>query len=121
MKKGYNSEIRRPDDWCSYLEWQESHVIIQGKVVVCKFNNEYTIPFFKCTDTTDALMEAFKLGVYLVENEPAAYPSIVVKQFLVLIRKPQGLTYELPKMFEELWKVFDIRIRTMPEREPPDE
>lgn len=84
------------------------------------FRSEYRIPFHKCSSPTDALKEAFKLGAYLTENEPAAYPSVVVRHFLALIQKPVGLPRDLPQMFDELWKAFEIRQGSFPEREPPD-
>lgn len=119
--KGYPGEIRRPDDWCDYLRWQRDQVFIQDKNAVCKFKNEYVIPLSKCKSPTSALIEAFTLAAHLAENEPTAYPSVVTKQFLDLVRAPNKLPHDLSRMFEELWQVFDIRLRTTPEKEPVEE
>lgn len=114
---GYPYEIRRPDDWCDYLEWQENHISIQGSSVVCKFDSEYTIPLSKCKTPTRALIEAFTLASHLAENEPVAYPSVVAKHFLDLIRKPQKLPHDLSQMFEDLSQAFDVRPKAKPENE----
>ena len=116
--RGYPYEIKRPDDWCDYLRWQKDHVFIEEKSAICEFNNTYTIPLSKCRSLTGALTEAFNLAANLVENEPDAYPSVVAKHFLDLIRKQQKLPYFTSSMFEELWKAFDIKPRTEPEKEP---
>lgn len=115
---GYPYEIRRPDDWCEYLQWQEDHLSLQGGEVICKFSGEYRIPLSKCTTPTCALSEAFTLASHLADHEKDAYPSIVAKHFLELIRKPHGLPHDLAQMFGELWKAFEIRPRTTPEQEP---
>ena len=114
---GYPHEIRRPDDWCDYLEWQEHHLSLQGSSVVCKFNREYIIPLSKCKTPTSALVEAFTLAAHLAENEPDAYPSFVAKRFLDLIRKPQKLPHDLSQMFEDLSQAFDIRPKTRPQND----
>lgn len=119
--KGYLGEIRRPDDWCDYLQWQRDHVFIQGPSAICQFSNEYVIPLAKCKSPTGALVEAFTLAAHLVESEPNAYPSVVVKQFLDLIRAPNKLPHDLSRMFEELWQTFEIRLRATPEREPSEQ
>ncbi len=118
MMRGYPREITRPDDWCDYLQWQRDHVSLENKNVICQFNNSYVIPLSKCNSLTGALAEAFNLAANLVEHEPDAYPSVVVKHFLDLIRKQQKLPYFTSSMFEELWKAFDIKPRVAQEREP---
>lgn len=115
---GYPHEISRPDDWCDYLQWQEDHLSLHRDEVICKFSQEYRIPLSKCRTLTGALFEAFALASHLAEHEKDAYPSVVAKHFLALIRKPQKLPHDVIQMFEDLWTAFDIRRRTEPEREP---
>jgi hypothetical protein len=116
--RGYPHEITRPDDWCDYLQWQTDHVYIEDVNAICKFNNSYVIPLSKCSSLTGALTEAFNLAANLAEHEPDAYPSVVAKHFLELIRKQHKLPHFTSLMFEELWKAFEIKPRVEPERGP---
>ena len=84
-----------PDGW----------VGVEGKNIVCRLDQRYVIPIFSCMTGRQALNQAKKLALQLIDNQEAVSADYVAEQFLRIVGRIFPYQKNLDKEYRKMHSV----------------
>lgn len=78
--------MRTPAEYDSYLNEQDTHVVVLDGHIVCTFDRQYKVPLYYCNTVESAIFQADRFAHYLVAYEPKANHRHLPHRFLSLVK-----------------------------------